>query len=217
MGGEAVWRWGEDAPPHNPRPHLRGGAHLSSAPPLAPCPPPVSRHLLRSGMGALPPGALLLGALLGERRGCVGTAYGERLGGGEGRRGALRAGGSGRGAGGAALAALLMSRCRPSGALGGDARGPRGSRGTAPRTAPWGRTPQCGRAVLCSHRGHFPADNSTSRSASSGKKSMYFFPVIKPAAPPCVRRCPRAAPPCPAPSVGFFPSFSLFLRVEGEV
>uniref|UniRef100_A0A8V1A698 Endothelial cell adhesion molecule n=1 Tax=Gallus gallus TaxID=9031 RepID=A0A8V1A698_CHICK len=65
MGGEAVWRWGEDAPPHNPRPHLRGGAHLSSAPPLAPCPPPVSRHLLRSGMGALPPGALLLGALLG--------------------------------------------------------------------------------------------------------------------------------------------------------
>lgn len=142
---------------------------------------------------------------------------GSGWGGGEGRRGALRAGGSGRGAGGAALAALLMSRCRPSGALGGDARGPRGSRGTAPRTAPWGRTPQSGRAVLCSHRGHFPADNSTSRSASSGKKSMYFFPVIKPAAPPCVRRCPRAAPPCPAPSVGFFPSFSLFLRVEGEV
>lgn len=142
---------------------------------------------------------------------------GSGWGGGEGRRGALRAGGSGRGAGGAALAALLMSRCRPSGALGEDARGPRGSRGTAPRTAPWGRTPQSGRAVLCSHRGHFPADNSTSRSASSGKKSMYFFPVIKPAAPPCVRRCPRAAPPCPAPSVGFFPSFSLFLRVEGEV
>lgn len=206
----------------------RRPAPQSPPPPAGRCPPelrppprsvspPVSRHLLRSGMGALPPGALLLGALLGERRGCVGTAYGERLGGGEGRRGALRAGGSGRGAGGAALAALLMSRCRPSGALGGDARGPRGSRGTAPRTAPWGRTPQCGRAVLCSHRGHFPADNSTSRSASSGKKSMYFFPVIKPAAPPCVRRCPRAAPPCPAPSVGFFPSFSLFLRVEGEV
>lgn len=90
MGGEAVWTPGGGAktiPPHNPRPHLRGGAHLSSAPPPVPVPPP-SRHLLRSGMVALPPGALLLGALLGERRGFVRTATGERLGG--------RAGGSGR-------------------------------------------------------------------------------------------------------------------------
>lgn len=79
-----------------------------------------------------------------------------------------------------------MSRCRPSGALGGGRSGSGGSRGTAPRTGPWSRTPRRGRAVLCSHRGHFPADNSPLPLGIERKKSMYFFPVIKPAAPPRV-------------------------------
>lgn len=133
MGGEAVWRWGEDAPPHNPRPHLRGGAHLSSAPPLAPCPPPVSRHLLRSGMGALPPGALLLGALLGERRGCVGTAYGERLGGGRGAAGGAESRGERPGSGGGSPGRAADVAMPPVGCSG---RGRSGSEGVPRHRAP---------------------------------------------------------------------------------
>lgn len=80
-------RRGQDNPaPQSPPPPAGRCPPELRPPPPVPVPPP-SRHLLRSGMVALPPGALLLGALLGERRGFVRTATGERLGGGRGAAG----------------------------------------------------------------------------------------------------------------------------------